>query len=445
AAAKLFEGADSSTVAWDRLAEMTDLYGSRVTGSEGEKRSIDWIVDYASKVDGFEVRKQPVTANLWLRHHESLQLHGLPRGPVSLAVLGLGNTIPTPAEGIEAPVVVVRSKEELDALPDDAVAGRIVIWNPTYTGYNSRFRHFGAEWSASRGAVASLVKSATTFSHATPHTGGSLRSTIPNAAITHEDVALIERMLKRVDAAHLSESPARDQFQEPKLKLHLNSTYVENGADVHNVIFEIPGSTHPDEIVVISGHIDSWDKGIGAMDDGAGCFIAWEALRLIAERGLKPRRTIRVVMFANEENGTRGAQVYAAQAAGNTHEKHVMAFESDIGVFEPWGIEFLGNESAYRKIKHIGRSLLGKKDYGHVLRVTYSPGEDIAPLCELGVPCAGWVSRDVISGNRPDAKKGTNGYFVFHHTAADRMEVLDPRHVSNAASALAVWAYAVAD
>ncbi|KAI8866624.1 Zn-dependent exopeptidase [Ramicandelaber brevisporus] len=455
----LFDGYEKSTVVYDRIAEMTDLYGHRITGSVTNEQSLDWLITTASKVDGFEVRTEPVVANKWVRNQESLHLEGLPRGNISLAMLGLGNSIGTNGTDIVGEPVVVHNKEEFDKLPDDAIKGKIVVWNvPFIKSYDEVFeyRSKGPTWAASRGAVASLFRSATPFSHSVPHTGSSVRTTIPGAAIIAEDANLIERLVKRAalknDTETRAKYPFRDSFVVPKLRLNMGAEYAANGTNTRNVIFELKGKEKPNEIVLLGGHIDSWDVGTGSMDDAGGIFVSWEALRLIKTKlgGKQPKRTIRVVAFNNEEAGQRGAIAYAA-SSNRTGEKHIFAAESDTGVFNPWGLYIAAKDKAYGFLSGLGKRLLGTRDVGHTFRIPENEEADIDPLCiqyNGTLPCAGVKSRDVITNEPPTNSNktlGTNGYFWFHHTAADRLEVLNSTYLSKQASALAVWAYAIAE
>ena len=248
---------------------------------------------------------------------------------LKIGMLGLGGSVATPAEGITAEVIVVKDQDELDALADEAIRGKIVVFNfpmppfsPTQgSGYGAAvaYRSKGATWAAERGAVAALVRSCTAYSLATPHTGamgysgGPNIKKIPTACITIEGATLLARL------------QARGKTPVVQLKM---SAQQHGEVPSANVLGEIVGSEKPEEIVVIGGHIDSWDVGTGAQDDGCGCVVAMEALNMIRQAGLKPRRTIRVVLWTNEENGTAGAKSYAVRHQAETH---VAGIESDSG------------------------------------------------------------------------------------------------------------------
>src|ERR1019366_7721247 len=278
-----------SGVAWDKLARFTDYSGSRFTGSAALERGIDWVLAEMKK-DGLDnVRGEPAMVPHWVRGTESATLVQ-PR-IAKLPMLGLGGSIATPKGGITAEVMVVSNFDELTRRAAEA-KGKIVLFDAPFVSYGQTvaYRREGAVAASNAGAVASLIRSVTPYSMRTPHTGqmayDSTVKKIPHAAITVEDAMMIHRMVSRgekvvvrlaVEAQRLPDVPSR------------------------NAIAEIRGSEKPDEVVVLSGHLDSWDVGQGAMDDADGFVAAWEALNLIRKLGLKPRRTIRVVGWTNEE------------------------------------------------------------------------------------------------------------------------------------------------
>ena len=300
---RLIHAATRDSAAYHRLARLVDGFGPRHSGSENLERALDWIVSEMRR-DGFEnVRKEPVTVTHWVRGAESAVL--LRPHRKELAMLGLGRSVGTPPQGIRANVLVVRSFAELRARAAEA-RGRIVLFNvpfdttvPPFAGYGGavRYRGVGADSASAVGAVAMLLRSVTPHSLDTPHTGsmapydttGRLRR-IPAAAITVEDAEMLQRM--------------QDRGERIEVLLRMEARTLLPSRS-HNVVGEIRGAERPDEIVVMGGHIDSWEVGQGAMDDAGGCVAAWEALRLIRELGIRPKRTIRVVLWTNEENGLR--------------------------------------------------------------------------------------------------------------------------------------------
>jgi len=413
---RLIDTALADSFAFERLTEMVDRFGHRFSGSENLEMALDWILAEMEE-DGLEnVRAEHVPVPHWVRGEESLELV-LPRR-VKLPMLGLGGSIGTPPEGIRAEVLVVSSFDELEARHYEA-SGKIVLLNAPFTSYGKTvtYRVLGAVAAARAGAVASLIRSVTPFSLRTPHTGqmryDSNVPQIPHAAITVEDADMLQRM--------------QEQGERIEVVLKMDA---ENLPDVlsRNVMAEIVGWEHPEEIVVLGGHIDSWDVGQGAMDDGGGSVAAWEVIRLMRELGLQPRRTVRAVMWTNEENGLRGGRAYRDFHLDEVPD-HVLAIESDGGVFKPLGFGFTGPDEAYTIIREIG-SLLDRIDAGQITRG--GGGADIGPIMKDGVPGMGLR----VNGER---------YFWYHHTDADTIDKLDPREMAECVAAMAVMAYVVAD
>ncbi|KAJ2035528.1 hypothetical protein IW146_004430 [Coemansia sp. RSA 922] len=431
----------SNTVAWDRLAEMTDMYGHRMTGSKAYDHSAEWVVKTANSQDkNLTAYTEPVWVNQWTRGSESLRLFVPTRdtGFIQVPLLGLGNSVGTPRDGIEANVIPVHSFKELHELGNASIAGNIVLFNFNYTTYDAvvQFRTRGAIEAAKYGALAVLVRSVTPDSEFhSIHTGSSARATIPAAAISPADANMIERIYKR----------AQTSDNVPRVKLVMNARLMENAKQSANVIIDLKGSTAPEEIVLLSGHFDSWDIGVGAMDDGAGAFLAWEAARLIALEGRPPRRTIRVVMWNNEETLQRGAKAYYKQ---HEHEikQHRFAIESDIGVFEPWGLTVAADPKMVSNLRNYGMDLIKILGAGNVTTTDVEgPGTDIAMLCDNGVPCAGFLGANPENGAVPGEPHWEDHYFRYHHTNNDRVEIIDKHQLRRSAAALAAWAYLIAD
>jgi carboxypeptidase Q len=415
-AARLLGEALASRFAWDRLAELGDTFGHRLSGSRALEDAIDWAVEQMKK-DGLEnVRKEPVKVPHWVRGNESLEIVS-PR-PNALVMLGLGNSVGTPPEGVEAELLVVRSFEELLAA-GAAVKGKMVLYNVPFTTYGEtvRYRSAGPSRAAALGAVAALVRSVGPPGLRTPHTGGlnydAAAPQIPAAAVTTEDADRLQRMT--------------DRGTTLRLRLKMEAKMLPD-ADSYNVVGEIRGSELPDEVVVVGGHFDSWDVGTGSTDDGGGCIVTWEALRLMKKLNLRPRRTVRVVLWTNEENGLRGATAYRDRYRDQL-ANHVLMLESDSGVFRPTGFGFSGSPSARAKIEDIATLLRGIQ----ADRIGPSGGgADIGPSVEAGrVPA---MSLEV-DGN----------YFLLHHTPADTVDKIDPMDMARASGAIAVMAYVVAN
>ncbi|MBM4185989.1 MAG: M20/M25/M40 family metallo-hydrolase [Gemmatimonadetes bacterium] len=413
---RLIAAALADSAGWDRIAELTDRFGHRLSGSAALEHAIDWVID-RMKADGLEqVRGEPVMVPRWVRGRESAEMVQPRYG--KLPMLGLGGSIGTPPGGITAEVLVVSSFADLEANAAKA-RGRIVLSDVPFTTYGAtvQYRGRGAIAAAKVGAVASMIRSVGPFGMRTPHTGGmgydSATAKIPGLAITAEDAAMMHRMQRRGE----------------RIVVHLEmGAHTLPDAPSRNVVGEIVGREYPDQIVVMGGHIDSWDVGTGAMDDAGGVVIAWEAVRLMHRLGIRPRRTIRVVGWTNEENGLRGGTGYR-----DTHRdelaKHVLAIESDGGVFRPTGFGFTGSDAARALLRRIAPLLapVGADSIG-----PQGGGADIGPIMQLGVP---GMSHNV-DGTR---------YFWYHHSEADNVDKLDPREVAMNVAAMAVMGYLVAE
>lgn len=412
----IIAAARADSLLYRQLAEMCDAFGSRLSGSQALEQAIDWVVNTMKK-DGLDaVATEAVMVPHWVRGNESAELLVPHRKPI--AMLGLGGSIATPAGGITADVLVVQSFDELKRRSAEA-QGKIVLFNVPFTQYGEtvQYRVNGAVAAARAGAVASLVRSVGPASLYTPHTGvmhynDSVRK-IPHAAISLEDAAMLQRM--------------QDRGQTPRFRLTMTCQTLPD-APSRNVIAEIRGTERPQEVVVMGGHIDSWDVGHGAMDDGGGCFAAWHALRTIIKSGLRPKRTIRVVFWTNEENGLKGGAKYLENRA-NAVDNHILAIESDAGTFAPQGFDIEGSDSARAVIREIC-SLLG--GIGATSVEKGYAGADVSPLTGKGVPGAGLK----VEGSK---------YFWYHHTNADTMDKLDPDELNRCAAALGVLAFVAAD
>ena len=415
--AKLVAAAQADQFAWDRVAEITDTYGQRLSGSANLTRAIGWAQD-AMKKDGLEnVHTERVMVPRWVRGNESLEIIEPPQHNVPL--LGLGGSVATPPAGVEADVMVVSSGEELTRRAAEA-KGKIVLFNVPYTNYGEtvQYRSGGASMAARLGAVAALVRSVGPIGLRTPH-GGAMNyadgvAQIPTAAIPVEDANRVQRLV------------ARGVRVRMRLKME---AHFDPDAESFNVVGEIRGSERPDEVVLVGGHFDSWDPGTGASDDAVGCVVTWEAARLMKKLNIRPKRTVRVVLFTNEENGTRGGNGYRDQHSAEA-AKHVMSVESDSGVFAPGRLGFTGSDAARKVISEIVTLLapLGISEIGGG-----GGGADIGPISTLGkVPMLAY------SGD-------SNKYFTIHHSPADTIERIEPQEVSKAAASIAAVVYVVAD
>jgi len=416
AAGRLIGEAVSSDAAWQRLAYLGDTYGHRLSGSPNLEAAIVWAIA-EMKRDGLEnVHTEAVKVPHWVRGRESLEISGAI--PQPLVILGLGNSIGTPAAGVEGELLVVHSFEELDAARDK-VKGRIVLFNVPFTTYGDtvRYRTAGPSRAGALGAVAMLVRAVGPAGLRTPHTGTLTyvdgQPQIPAAAVSHEDAARLQRMADRGTIV--------------RLRLIMEAHFLPD-ADSANVVGELRGRERPNEVVVIGGHFDSWDVGTGSTDDGGGCIATWEALRLMRKVNLRPRRTVRVVLWTNEENGGRGGQGYRDQHLAELAD-HVMMMESDGGVFRPTGFGFSGSEPARARVRDIATLLAGM----HAETIAPSGGgADIGPsVQQAGIPA---MSLEV-DGN----------YFLIHHTQADTVDKIDPFDLARSSAAVAVMTYVIAE
>jgi carboxypeptidase Q len=415
-ARRLIEAAAGDPTGWHRLAYMVDTFGPRISGSVNLENALDWILAQMAE-DGLDgVHGQPVMVPNWVRGDESLEM--IQPRPRSLPMLALGGSVGTPPGGIRGEVLVVGSFEELEARADEA-RGRIVLFDVPFTEYGETvvYRRDGASAAARAGAIASLLRSVGPFGIQSPHTG-SMRydehvARIPHAAVTGEDASMMRRM--------------RERGQRIEVHLRMEARTMPD-APSRNVMAEIRGGEYPDEVVVLGGHIDSWDVGQGAMDDGGGSVAAWEAVRLMKALGLRPRRTVRVVLWTAEENGQSGARAYR-DSLGAAVDDHVLAMESDGGVFKPLGFGFTGSDAAYDVVREVGR-LLRPIEAGEVTRG--GGGADIQPLMDEGVPGMG-------------LRVEPTEYFWYHHTDGDTLDKLDPVEFAECVAAMAVMAFVVAD
>jgi carboxypeptidase Q len=403
--------------AYNRLAYLCDRIGNRLAGSESLNQAIRWAAAEMKKDGLSNVQTPLVKVPHWVRGQESLEL--VSPVPRKLPILGLGSSVGTDGKPIEAELLVVSSFEDLDAKAQQA-KGRIVLYDVPYKGYGEtvRFRATGPSRAARHGALAALVRSVGSSSLRTPHTGGLFYTAedpkIPGAAVTWEDSMMLRRLA--------------DSGDRVVVRLRMEAKMLPD-ADSANVIGDIPGRERPDEIVVMGGHIDSWDVGQGAHDDGSGCVAAMEAARVILESKLRPRRTIRVCLWTNEENGLAGGRAYRAMV-GDGVSKHVAAIEMDGGAEKPRGFDTtLRNSQSLAKLQQIG-SLLNGIGAGEV--VPGFGGADIGPLVQEGVP--GFDLRTV-----------GEHYFDWHHTDADTLDKVEPENLQACVATLAVMSYVLAD
>ncbi|MCK6484735.1 MAG: M20/M25/M40 family metallo-hydrolase [Phycisphaerae bacterium] len=429
AAERIIRAARAGNDSHTKLEELCLDVGHRLSGSKALDEAVEWAVR-ALRADGQDnVRAEHVMVPRWVRGRESAELIEPRRAP--LAMLGLGGSVATPADGITAEVVVVGDERQLDAL-GDAVRDKIVLFNnpmPPYDtirgssyGETVRFRHGGARLAADKGAVACLIRSVTARSLRSAHTGamsyGNGNRRIPAAALSIEDAEMIARLA------------ARGKRVVVNLRMEARDEGMVSSA---NVVAELRGREKPDEIVVIGGHLDSWDVGHGAHDDGAGCVMSMEAVNILRKLRLIPRRTIRVVLFTNEENGLNGAKQYVEDHA---HEmgRHVAAIEADSGGFRPTGFSFECEDrtkaaAGERQLRAIAQLM---SELGPMRIRSGGSGADVGRMRSKGV---------FLMGLEVDGST----YFDYHHSHGDTLDKVDPRELTDATAAMAVMAYVIAD
>lgn len=415
---------------WDKLEELCLEIGPRLSGSRQLENAVEWAARRMQRDGQENVRRETVMVPHWVRGKESLTM--LTPHERDVAMLGLGGSVGTPAGGITGEVVVVRDEEHLEQLALADVAGKIVLFNKAMPPYDSdrgsgygetvHYRTHGARLAAAKGAIACLIRSVTASSLYTPHTGamnyGDAVVRIPAAAVSIEDAETIARLTARGTSVRVRLDMAAQTLPD---------------APSANVIGELRGSSMADDIVVLSGHLDSWDVGHGAHDDGGGCVIAMEAINVLRKLKVTPRRTIRVVLWTNEENGLRGAKAYVEEHA---HElaKHVAALETDSGIFEPLGFSV--------DCRDANRQRLAEAQMADIVTLL----DPIRPM----VVETGWSGADV--GQMKDAgvmllghRVEGSSYFDYHHSHADTLDKVDPERLTQNIAALAVLAYIVAD
>lgn len=417
-AASLIVGAAiADTDGYAKLAYLCDRIGNRLSGSPALNEAIQWAAAQMKR-DGLEnVATPPVKVPHWVRGREDAEIVAPVRR--HLHMLGLGGSIATPAGGITASVLPVDSFDALEAAERAGVAGKIVLFNVPYESYMKTvvFRSSGASRAARLGAVAMLLRSVGSLDMQTPHTGALQYSPadpeIPAAALSAEDAMLLQRL--------------SDSGGPVTVHLYMEAHMLPD-ADSANVMGEIPGREKPGEVVVMGGHLDSWDVGNGAQDDGSGCIAVLEAAAIIRKLGLKPRRTLRVVFWTNEENGSAGGRAYRAML-GDSVRNHVAAIEMDGGAEKPVGFAVTASGNGFARAAEIGRLLepIGAQDIRE-----HGGGADIAPLMRDGVPGLGLFT------------VGTH-YFDWHHTRTDTLDKINPQEFRLNVAALAVMGYVLAD
>ncbi|WP_247231681.1 M28 family peptidase [Telluribacter sp. SYSU D00476] len=420
---QLFDKALNEGKSYDWLRHLTTQIGHRLSGSEGAARAVQYTRQVMEQ-EGFDrVFLQNVMVPHWVRGAKEKAWIQASKQKVEVPIAALGGSVATPKAGIRARVIEVKNFQELRGLGKEKVQGKIVFFNRpmdptrlnTFEAYSGAVdqRGNGATEAARLGAVGAIVRSMTTRLDDFPHTGAMRYGTgvpmIPAAGISTNGAELLSNMLK-------SNPDLEFFFQQ-------NSETLPD-APSHNVVGELKGNTHPDEILVVGGHLDSWDLGQGAHDDGAGCVQAIEALRLLKALGYQPKRTLRAVMFMNEENGLKGGITYA-DSARSKNEKHIAAIESDRGGFVPRGFGVVGDAAKKARVMS-WQPLLAP--YGLHEIGPGGGGADIGPLAQLGTVLLGLV---------PDSQR----YFDYHHAASDTFDTVSRRELEMGAASMAAMLY----
>jgi carboxypeptidase Q len=412
--------------AYETLSHLTDDIGARLTGSKGAALAVRWTTQQFREW-GIPVSNEPVKVPHWVRGREEGQL--LSAANQKIVLTAIGGSVATSASGITADVIEVDSFDDLKTLGTAKLRGKIVFYNNpmdmdlvrahrAFEAYRIAvaFRGAGASRAAEYGAKAIVIRSVGSTSLRTPHTGAlrydPKQPKIPAAAMTAEDAMLVHRLLTR----------------GKRVRMHMVLTpKTLPDVDSANVIAELRGSEKPEEIVLIGAHLDSWDLATGAIDDGSGVAMVMETMRLLKEMNLRPRRTIRAVLYMNEENGLRGGQQYARD---HGKETHIAAIETDAGAAAPTGFTTTLKGDALAAVEARTKPLAAVS--ANRFEVAEEVGADIDPLTSKGVPGFGLVPEPL-------------HYFDYHHTNADTLDKVDPKELAQDTAAVAALAWILAE
>jgi carboxypeptidase Q len=430
---RLQQAALTSDYAYRQVAHLSNNIGPRLTGSAQAAKAVEYVAGELKAI-GCEVQLEKVMVPHWVRGEETAALVQFPGQAANttqkIVLCALGPSVATPPNGIEAEVIVVRNFDELKSLPREKVAGKIVLFNYPFDkqmaaegrggeayGEAVVYRSKGPAAAARQGAIACLIRSVGGADYRLPHTGETDYENgapkIPAGAVTAEDADLIAELVRQ--------GPVR-------LKLVLTPQTLQD-VESANVIADIKGSEHPEQMIVVSGHLDSWDLGTGAIDDGAGVAVSMETANVVQKLHLKPKRTIRMIAWMNEENGLAGSKQYARD-----HEKewmnHFAAMETDGGADHPLGINIKAKPEVKKMFAPIAAILQGSG--AGMLNLVEHCGADIGPMEKAGVPAFSPI-------------QDSRFYFNYHHTAADTLDKIVPKELAENAAVVAVLAYALAN
>ncbi|WP_289645563.1 M20/M25/M40 family metallo-hydrolase [Maribacter aestuarii] len=423
---KIYEAALSEGKAYDWLNYLSNQIGGRLSGSIQAQQAVDYTKLQLDSLGLDRVWLQPVMVPKWVRGTpEFAYFETTPGVTTNVPLTALGGSVATPQKGIKAGVIEVQGIEDLAVLGEAGIKGKIVFFNRpmdptlinTFSAYSGAVdqRGQGATEAAKYGALGVIVRSMNLRLDDFPHTGGMRygdlpkEEWIPAAAISTNAADLLSTSLKL----------------NPEIKFYFKQNCKQfDDVESYNVIGEIKGTTHPEEYIVVGGHLDSWDLGDGSHDDGAGCVQSMEVLRILKKTGYKPKRTIRVVLFMNEENGLRGGHKYAEEAERN-NENHIFALESDSGGFTPRGFSFDSSDAEFERVK-AWQELF--EPYLVHMFISGGSGADIGPLKNESI---------VMAGLRPDSQR----YFDYHHAANDTFEHVNRRELELGAAAMTGLVY----
>ncbi len=430
---RLQQAALNSDYAYKQVAHLANNIGPRLSGSAQAAKSVDYVANELKAI-GCEVQLEKVMVPHWVRGEETAALVHFPGQAENtmqkIVLCALGASVATPADGIIAEVIAVRNFDELKSLPRDKVAGKIVLFNYPFDkqmaeegrggeayGEAVVYRSNGPSAAGRQGAAACLIRSVGGTDYRLPHTGqtdyGNDAPKIPAGAVTAEDADLIAHLVRQ--------GPV-------KMKLILTPQQLPD-VESYNVIGDIKGSQYPEQVIIVSGHLDSWDLGTGAIDDAAGVAVSMEAANLIQKLHLKPKRTIRVIAWMNEENGLAGSKQY-----GKDHEKemsgHFAAMETDGGAGHPLGINIRGKPEVKKMLAPVA-AILQESGAG-MLNLVEHCGADIEPLEKANVPAFSPI-------------QDSRFYFNYHHSAADTLDKIVPKELAENSAVVSILAYALAN
>jgi Zn-dependent M28 family amino/carboxypeptidase len=427
----LQQAALTSDYAFRQVAHLSNNIGPRLSGSSQAEKAVEYVAAELKSL-GLEVQLEKVVVPHWVRGEEKAALVEYPgmadKTTQKIVLTALGGSVATAAAGITAEVVVVRDFAALEALGRGGVGGKIVLFDYHFDklmaaqgrageayGEAVRYRSDGPSAAGKLGAVAALIRSVGGADYRLPHTGQTDYAKdspkIPAAAMTAEDADLVVDLVRQ---------------GRVKMQLLLTPQLLPETPS-HNVIGDLKGSEHPEQVVIVSGHLDSWDLGTGAIDDGAGVAVSMEVANLIRQLGFRPKRTLRVIAWMNEENGLVGGKTYAVDHASDL-ANHFAAIETDGGAGHPLGINFAGKETKW--LLEPVASVLQSSGAGILNFTAHAGGADLDPIIKLGVP-----GFSPIQDNRT--------YFNYHHTAADTLDKIVPRELAENSAVVAVMAYAL--